>query len=203
MFRLAKAGHRRHVYTRYFRMSTDQSKAKLDEIPVGATDILFECPACGKSLVVDESAEGLIVDCPQCRTNVVVPPKSPGAVAASTSTTAPPVAKESFQPRDEEKPASAGGTPQSQLSVLASQLKEMQAQRTEITSRIAARLNDVNRDLVMLARLGTSQQQILDEWNRLVQKTLAEQDADPSDTRPVVVGASVGKGQRARVSPRA
>jgi transcription elongation factor Elf1 len=29
-------------------------------------DILFECPACGKSLVVDDVAQGMTVECPQC-----------------------------------------------------------------------------------------------------------------------------------------
>jgi len=187
-----------------FRMSTEQAKAKIGDIAVGTADILFECPACGKSLVVDETAEGLIVDCPQCRTNVVVPPKPTAPVPAPTSMPTPSVMREASKPHDEVKPGSAGGPPRTQLSLLADQLKEIQAQRTEITSRIAARLNDVNRDLVMLARLGTSQQQILSEWNQLVEKTFAEREVDVSEsTRPVVVGASVGDSGRTRVAPRA
>ena len=183
-----------------FRMSTEQSKARMNDIPVGNADILFECPACGKSLVVDETAEGLIVDCPQCRTNVVVPPKPAGSAPAPT----PSATKEQSKPRDEAKSSSADGPPRTRLSILADQLKEIQAQRTEITSRIASRLNDVNRDLVMLARLGTSQQQILSEWNQLVEKTMSDREADVSEaTRSVVVGASVGNTGRARVAPRA
>jgi len=180
-------------------MSIEQVKPRMNDITVGATDILFECPACGKSLVVDETAEGLIVDCPQCRTNVVVPPKSdaPTPALSSTSTTT----KESVKPRDEERVISDGDSPQARLASLSDQLKEMQTQRTEITSRIASRLNDVNRDLVMLARLGTSQQQVLTEWNQLVEKTFRNQEAELSE-QPVVVGSSIPDTERTRVTPR-
>ena len=91
--------------------------------------------------------------------------------------------------------------PEKRLAALAGRLKEIQAQRTEVTSRIAARLNDVNRDLVMLARLETSQQQALSEWNQLVERISAAPMADEVDaSRPAVVGASVGKGARTRIS---
>ena len=74
---------------------------------------------------------------------------------------------------------------------------------TEVTGRIAARLNDVNRDLVIIARLETSQQQIFSEWNQLVGKissgrAIAESDA----AKPVVIGASVNPSDRTRVSFR-
>ena len=46
-------------------------------IEVFPTDILFECPACGKSMVIDLSAQGMIVDCDGCGINVIVPPKPP------------------------------------------------------------------------------------------------------------------------------
>ena len=142
-------------------MSTEQAKPRTDDMAVAASDILFYCPGCGKSLVVDEAAEGLIVDCPQCRTNVIVPPKSSKSAALPT---------EAREPKpDREGESSAGDmSPRGRIAVLAGQLKEIQAQRTEVTSRIAARLNDVNRDLVMLARLETSQQKLLSEWNQLL-----------------------------------
>jgi DNA-directed RNA polymerase subunit RPC12/RpoP len=176
-------------------MSTDQTKAKDESAIVTTTDILFECPSCGKSLVVDEAAEGMIIDCPQCRTNVIVPPQS-------TKAAAPPSAlKVESKPIAEGKSAAANVPPERRLAALAGQLKEIQAQRTEVTSRIAARLNDVNRDLVMLARLETSQQQTLSEWNQLIEKTSAAPMADEADaSRPAVVGASVGKGARTRIS---
>ena len=162
---------------------------------VTTTDILFECPSCGKSLVVDEAGEGMIIDCPQCRTNVIVPPQSTKTAAVPTAL------KVESKPIAEGKSAAANVPPEKRLAVLAGRLKEIQAQRTEITSRIAARLNDVNRDLVMLARLETSQQQALSEWNQLVERISAAPMADEVDaSRPAVVGASVGKGARTRIS---
>jgi len=172
-------------------MSTEQTKTTDESPVVTTTDILFECPSCGKSLVVDEAAEGIIIDCPQCHTNVIVPPQSTKAKAPQ------PVLKVESKPIAESKPAAAKPSSENRLAVLAGQLKELQAQRTEITSRIAARLNDVNRDLVMLARLETSQQQALSEWNQLVEKTSG---TSANSSRPAVVGASVGKEVRTRVS---
>ena len=169
---------------------------------VSATDIQFDCPACGKSLVVDQAAEGMIVDCPQCRTNVIVPPKS-SKVAA---TLAPAMSEKSEKDsRLLSEDSVASGTMESSLqqhlSVLSGQLKEIQAQRTEVTGRIASRLNDVNRDLVIIARLETSQQQILSEWNRLVEKISATRAPAPEDlAQPAVIGASVTSAGRTRVS---
>ena len=175
-------------------MSTEPARTRANDTMVRTTDILFECPSCGKSLVVDEAAEGIIIDCPQCRTNVIVPPKS------GKSAPPPTAAREESKPAEEGASGPAEGSPQKRLAVLAGQLKEIQSQRTEVTNRIAARLNDVNRDLVMMARLETSQQQILSEWNQLVEKMFSAQVVDDAEvSQPTVVGASVGKGDRARV----
>ena len=48
----------------------------IPEIDITPSDILFECPSCGKSLVIDESAIGMMVDCPQCPAQVIVPSRS-------------------------------------------------------------------------------------------------------------------------------
>ena len=183
-------------------MSTKEAKAKArpEEIVVTTQDILFDCPACGKSLVVDGTAEGMILDCPQCRTNVIVPPRSgntepPPADARAVS------AHEDSKPVEVAKHERADAPPAKRVTVLMGQLKEIQAQRGEVTGRIAARLNEVNRDLVMLARLETSQQQILSEWNQLVEKAVAALHASEIDSaRPVIVGSSVEKGTPARIS---
>src|SRR5256885_113394 len=55
--------------------------SKMNELVVTPRDILFECPSCRKSLVVDEAAQGMIVDCPKCHTSVIVPPKPVSAFA--------------------------------------------------------------------------------------------------------------------------
>jgi uncharacterized Zn finger protein (UPF0148 family) len=181
-------------------MTTEQAKTVTDDQAVTASDIVFDCPACGKSLVVDEAAEGMIVDCPQCRTNVIVPPKS--------TKVAEPTSSKKEEPRISEPtklaPSDAVEDPlQERLSVLAGQLKEIQAQRTEVTGRIASRLNDVNRDLVIIARLETSQQQILSEWNQLVEKIASGRVVTESEAaEPAVIGASLNRAGRTRVSFR-
>jgi len=174
-------------------MSVERGKERLDEVVISANDILFECPSCGKSLVVDESAEGLIVDCPQCQSNVIVPPKQSKSVLAP-----PPQTTRARVLKDDLKPAAAkldsGGelSLQQRLGVLTSQLKELQAQRTEVANRIASRLNEVNRDLVIMARLETSQQQIIREWTQLAEKIGHNKPvpAEAEFSKPAVVGSS-------------
>jgi hypothetical protein len=109
--------------------------------------------------------------------------------------------KEDAKSAEETGSSATNGLTQKRLAVLASQLKEIQTQRGEVTGRIAARLNEVNRDLVMLARLETSQQQILSEWNQLVEKmSVATHADDVESSKPVVIGSSVDEGSRMRVS---
>ena len=178
-------------------MSAEQTKARTGGTTAPAGDIAFDCPACGKSLIVDEAAEGMIVDCPQCRTNVIVPPKSARAEPLTTAT------KRESAPA-EHVPSGAGDvTPQKRLATLAGQLKEIQAQRTEVTNRIATRLNEVNRDLVMIARLETAQQQILKEWIQLVERISPARPAvDTASLKPTVIGSSVADIDRTRVPYR-
>jgi DNA-directed RNA polymerase subunit RPC12/RpoP len=181
-------------------MSKQPEKTKSDEIVVTNQDILFDCPSCGKSLVVDVSAEGMIVDCPQCRTNVIVPPRSTTRSEPPASVARAALPKEQPKSAEEARSGATDVPAQKRLAVLAGQLKELQTQRGEVTGRIASRLNEVNRDLVMLARLETSQQQILSEWNQLVERVSPASHVDDIDaSKPVVVGSSVDKGSRMRV----
>jgi DNA-directed RNA polymerase subunit RPC12/RpoP len=158
----------------------DNFARKTGEEDVTSRDILFECPSCGKSLIVDETAEGMIIDCPQCQINVIVPPKSQPAVHPKAD--APP-----------ETPATSLTTPAERVGMidvaslhrrldqLTSQLKELQTQWAEVTGRIASRINEVNRDLVGLARLETAHKQILKEWNQVVGEIAsATKDGVPS-----------------------
>lgn len=46
-------------------------------------DIFFYCPSCGKSMVIDARAVGLVVDCPACRKEVEVPSRSQEAPPAA------------------------------------------------------------------------------------------------------------------------
>lgn len=42
-----------------------------DQIP--STDIVFECPYCGKSLSIDQRGAGLVIECTACHQLVTVP----------------------------------------------------------------------------------------------------------------------------------
>ena len=170
----------------------DVNQSSEAAITMSPRDVMFECPACGKSLVVDEAATGLIVDCPQCHINVIVPPKS---------TPAPPPTLAQLRPAglpSEPKPGDAGSDNlKERLAGLGNQLKELQTQRTEINNRVAARLNELNRDLVLMARIETSQQQILGEWQQVVSQLSVA--VTSGGQAPVVLGSSVGSGGRTRV----
>jgi predicted RNA-binding Zn-ribbon protein involved in translation (DUF1610 family) len=114
---------------------------------IGPRDIVFDCPNCRKSMVVDEVAEGLTVDCPGCGTQVIVPAKPAKNVETPS---APP---SSVDPR---------------LLALINKFKELHTQRTETSTNIIARLNDINRQMVMLARLENAHQQVMQEWNKVL-----------------------------------
>lgn len=160
---------------------SDHFSQKTGEVDVSTRDILFECPSCGKSLIVDESAEGMIVDCPQCQINVIVPPRSaPRPAGQPAAKPEPSPAAGHTAPADKVGTVDVAGLHR-RLDQLASQIKELQTQWVEITGRIASRINEVNRDLVALARLETSHKQILKEWNQVVGEIAqASKDGVPS-----------------------
>jgi hypothetical protein len=137
--------------------STDPEHA---QVTVTKRDILFECPACGKNLVVDEAAEGLIVDCPQCNTSVIVPPKPEPPAQPPGELSAGILGKDAARADSDDL--------RGRLSTIIGKLRELQTQRAEINNRLASRMNDINRDLVMMARLETSQQQVISELNQIV-----------------------------------
>lgn len=44
-----------------------------EDVEIGDTDIVFDCPHCGKNLVIDYRGAGLQINCSQCGTPVLVP----------------------------------------------------------------------------------------------------------------------------------
>jgi len=50
-----------------------------------ATDLVFDCPFCGKSLGIDLRGAGLMVNCPDCGRSVQVPEPAPGDTAVEES----------------------------------------------------------------------------------------------------------------------
>ena len=45
----------------------------VDEAEIRDTDIVFDCPHCGKNLVIDYRAAGLQINCSECGESVLVP----------------------------------------------------------------------------------------------------------------------------------
>ena len=45
----------------------------VDEAEIRDTDIVFDCPHCGKSLVIDYRGAGLQIHCSECGESVLVP----------------------------------------------------------------------------------------------------------------------------------
>ncbi len=68
-------------------MDSEYGESTGSEIVIASSDVLFECPSCGKSMVIDEIATGMMVKCEQCRTNVIVPLK-PDAMGRGSPTEA-------------------------------------------------------------------------------------------------------------------
>ena len=48
-------------------------RAQEDEAEIRDTDIVFDCPICGKNLVIDYRGAGLQINCSQCGESVLVP----------------------------------------------------------------------------------------------------------------------------------
>lgn len=47
------------------------------ELIITPHDVLFDCPTCGKSMVIDESAIGMVIECQGCQQQVIVPERLP------------------------------------------------------------------------------------------------------------------------------
>ena len=44
-----------------------------EQVDIRDTDIVFDCPHCGKNLVIDYRGAGLQIDCSECGKSVLVP----------------------------------------------------------------------------------------------------------------------------------
>ena len=48
-------------------------RGDVDEADIRDTDIVFDCPHCGKNLVIDYRGAGLQINCSECGETVLVP----------------------------------------------------------------------------------------------------------------------------------
>lgn len=63
-------------------MNTNHSEDAAEPV---ATDILFECPQCGKSLEIDARGAGYLIVCPDCQHEIQVPAWNAGNDADAAS----------------------------------------------------------------------------------------------------------------------
>jgi len=54
-------------------LNDDLATQSAEEAEIRDTDIVFDCPACGKSLVIDYRGAGLQISCSECGEPVLVP----------------------------------------------------------------------------------------------------------------------------------
>ena len=52
---------------------TVEVRGDVDEADIRDTDIVFDCPHCGKNLVIDYRGAGLQINCSECGETVLVP----------------------------------------------------------------------------------------------------------------------------------
>ncbi|MDX2226588.1 MAG: hypothetical protein SFY92_05840 [Verrucomicrobiae bacterium] len=54
-----------------------------------ADDIIFDCPSCGKNLVIEIVGAGMQINCPQCQAELIVPSKKSIHKATPAATSVP------------------------------------------------------------------------------------------------------------------
>ncbi|MBN1268161.1 MAG: hypothetical protein JXB04_01115 [Kiritimatiellae bacterium] len=88
-------------------------------------DIVFDCPACGKSLAIDARGAGLMISCPKCRQRVQVPLPE-GTVTAGAEQAAEPE-----DPRDQRirELTQVVETAQGKIQRLVEELEEVRSRR--------------------------------------------------------------------------
>jgi len=150
---------------------TQSSSPSSINMMVATTDVLFECPSCEKSLVVNSSASGMTVECPQCHLSLIVPPQSESPMSPPPPMRSPsPSPVNISAPSPVQTDSASIAAWQEQLHTLVSQLQEQESHWNELMGRIVSQMNQINHDWSMLAQLETSQKQTLNEWNQIAEK---------------------------------
>ncbi len=120
-----------------------------DQIP--ATDIVFECPYCGKSLSIDQRGAGLVIACTACEQLVTVP------------------IPEGMELSDIDLPPEEQETQLSNMRVMLSQAQRKVAELTEANLQLTER-NEA------LERMGSLRDRRLVDFRALCQTLLKQQD---------------------------
>lgn len=112
-------------------LESDKPNATHDKSTLVGSDILFECPKCGKSLIIDCQGAGLNIQCPQCQNELEVP--IPNGFDISKL--------------DKEIAAAAQFSSEGleQIRKLQDEVKELRAEKQQFIQRHADLLNEVKK----------------------------------------------------------
>lgn len=141
---------------------------------LSGSDIMFECPKCGKGLVIDCRGAGLNIRCPQCDNEMEVPiPEGLDLTELDKRITAEETLEENVKavrmaPGDE-----ASGAESAQIKQLQNELEAVKAQRQYISQRheeMLKALKTVHRQIIDF-------RQALEDINRMIED-LAGKEAD-------------------------
>ena len=116
---------------------------------VTAQDVVFDCPKCRKSLVVDQRAAGLKVPCPQCGQEAEVPQPAHGTQA--------------LEHQDDV-------TIEEKLSHLENQMAENRVQYTEAINKLNDHITQANRYKLRIQKLESDYQKMEEQLNNLTEK---------------------------------
>jgi vacuolar-type H+-ATPase subunit I/STV1 len=122
------------------------------EEKISENDIVFDCPSCHKSLVVDVVAAGHALDCPNCKTNVTVP-KIHKVVGLSE---APETQQLQSKPQWEQE-----------LISLEAALKEIRHQREEAGNFYKKHASEANRQQLRMEKLDAKIKELEDRKEKV------------------------------------
>jgi hypothetical protein len=105
---------------------------------VGENDIVFNCPSCQKSLVIDKVAEGHSLDCPMCGKSIEVPKRHKVVTLAEAPETKTLQAKPAWE---------------QDLIAMESSIKEIRNQREEAGNSLKKIVSEANRLKLRIEKL--------------------------------------------------
>ena len=151
----------------------------LDE-PFPATDIIFECGTCGKSLVINALGAGLAITCPDCgaEQQVPLPDGAEAELPGVEPTTAASIASEEQAEQELPDISDVLSNAHEQINTLKVQVEELQFRRRFLEkrhTRASQGLQSLRQEMIMLRKATDRMDDIL--------KTM--EDPSAGDTQPM------------------
>lgn len=145
-----------------------------------ATDIVFKCGVCGKSLVINALGAGLAITCPDCGAELLVPQFDGMEAASLKAEPATVVAGAGEEKADRELPEISDvlANAREQMNTLTLQVEELQIRRRFLEKRYALAsqgLQSLRQEMVIIRKAMDQMDDIL--------KTL--EDTSAGETQPI------------------